>query len=389
MSNTNNLSESLAAATGSAQQFIDRLNAEAGQRGGYEGLAHGLADAMLSGAREGMSGISGDMAFRASAGALAAFQPTLCAALYWIRFATATAGIVSATATLVGVKATSHLKRLGIEMAELNNTVRALHKEMEISTNFEYARDFPQLVHNFISFETSKAAAGRDLEAINTHNMMERIRILQGGAVSNDPPPCNTATEALTATEPPPQYFFVYHPGSDWHAGFNNLLQNKPIPGLVGTTNNLNLLTLFLGEFRTFVGAEAVIKILFPSAHTYVIAGILDVPETMHPLRMVGQTNRSGNPFVHICARGIKKSQVADVGTIFLPLTTWQRVKVNMGTAGAVVVGYGGVIIVATVMVPIGGSEILALGALGTAWKAGKWMRARMTRNAQNAQNEE
>lgn len=56
--------------------------------------------------------------------------------------------------------------------------------------------------------------------------------------------------------------------------------------------------------------------ILLPSTHPYKLPILLRVSNAIKPVRVVGQTNRSGKPYCRACLSGVDPSAVVDVNLL-------------------------------------------------------------------------
>jgi hypothetical protein len=279
-------------------------------------------------------------------GVLESLDPMLKATGHFATFVTGAYGVYALTKTLIAKEAMDHFKKLAVEVSE---TLKSLCEAAQVSVNLAHQKDFPQWVYHFVSDEVAKVASGEDLEPVNSNSLLGRIKLLGKAEPQKD-------SSNEKETKAPPQYFFVYHPGSDWHAAFNNMIRQKPIPGFVGATNNLNLLGHYLDQFRSFVGPEAVINILFPSAHVYVIEDDINVDGKLHPIRFTGQKHYSGTPFVHMCAIGMDETNVTDLKLLpkYRGISAGRKVGIAAGGIGA---GIGGAI--------AGGALVVGVVTLG------------------------
>nr|POE60984.1 hypothetical protein CFP56_64693 [Quercus suber] len=308
------------------RETIERFNSALDQDGGHtllEGMSHGAATGAISAAAEQLT-------------------PTLQVVQTWARFIGVATSVVALTTTLMGADAVSHFKKLAVEMSK---SLRSLCDAAEVSTNLHHEDKFPQWVLDFVSDQITKTVGHDDLDAINSQSLFDHFH--HPAAVEPD-------TDSQQQQAKPAHYFFVYHPGNDWHAPFNSLLRNNPLPGFVGATNNLDALGLFLLDFRKLVGPTAIMHVLLPSAHMYVIPDKITVAQEHLPLRVTGQTHRSGNPYVHASIVGLSDDCITDVGLLPIPneVTTSTMVGavsggIGAGVAGTVVGGVGIAFVVA------------------------------------------
>jgi hypothetical protein len=95
-------------------------------------------------------------------------------------------------------------------------------------------------------------------------------------------------------------YFFIYHPGTDWHASFENLLEGKSLPTLLGYTHSLELIGHYISEMRLSIGVKATVHVLMPSAHTYVVRDDFTLEPSLFPIKFEGELGYSARPHVWI-----------------------------------------------------------------------------------------
>ncbi|KAH0429196.1 hypothetical protein CcaCcLH18_08548 [Colletotrichum camelliae] len=105
------------------------------------------------------------------------------------------------------------------------------------------------------------------------------------------------------------EYFFVYHPGTDWYPAFNRLLKEYPLPKFCGAFHSIGAMSVFLENFRVVVGPDPTINILVPAAHLFVVPDEIEIPSNLFPLRIRGELHQNGNPYVHVNIRNISPLQ--------------------------------------------------------------------------------
>ncbi|KAF5501651.1 hypothetical protein CGCS363_v007389 [Colletotrichum siamense] len=99
------------------------------------------------------------------------------------------------------------------------------------------------------------------------------------------------------------EYFFVYHPGTDWYPAFNRLLKEYPLPKFCGTFHSIGAMSVFLEKFRLVIGPDPTINILVPAVHLFVVPDEIEIPSDLFPIRIRGELHQSGNPYVHVNIR--------------------------------------------------------------------------------------
>ncbi|KAI8298373.1 hypothetical protein K4K59_002883 [Colletotrichum sp. SAR11_240] len=175
--------------------------------------------------------------------------------------------LFKAVKTLSGGQAHGELVKLGGQIQknveQISNGVDALNNHQN-----QKSRSFPQHVHDFIaSCYDENSEAGED------------------------------------------EYFFVYHPGTDWYPAFNRLLKEYPLPKFCGTFHSIGAMSVFLEKFRLVVGPDPTINILVPAVHLFVVPDEIQIPSDLFPIRIRGELHQSGNPYVHVNIRNISSLQ--------------------------------------------------------------------------------
>jgi hypothetical protein len=125
--------------------------------------------------------------------------------------------------------------------------------------------------------------------------------------------------------------YIVFHPASDWHANFFALDSQgwrDSFYSSINDTEEVNSASLFNNSERLAVHlrghdrpegldevdpTRSVTHILLPSTHTYTLPFTLRIPKQLHPVRVVGQTDRNGKPYCRACIIGVDPSHVVDV----------------------------------------------------------------------------
>jgi hypothetical protein len=124
--------------------------------------------------------------------------------------------------------------------------------------------------------------------------------------------------------------YIIFHPASDWHpdlfaqgtGDWETLLrgdQDGLLLKSVRLFSNAEKLAAYLhdydksGTVKKTDGVRSVTHILLPSTHTYTLPFTLRVPQWLHPVRVVGQTDRNGKPYCRARIIGVDPSDVVDV----------------------------------------------------------------------------
>lgn len=240
------------------------------------------------------------------------------------KYAAAATSIFAVTKILIGLEAEGFLRNAAREM---NASLKQLCEAATVSTNLQHQEKFAKHVYQFVRYQIRLHARDDSFEIdamTGPIGLVSRSIGLASKPVTHDCP------------EKPANYFFVYHPASDWHPAFHDMIRSNPLPGFVGACNNLNALGVFLSTFRKAVGSEAVIHILLPSAHMYVLPEEILVSADILPLRMTGQMHMSNQPYCHATITGLDACDVREIGMLPKP----KDVDIAT-TAGAVAAGIG------------------------------------------------
>jgi hypothetical protein len=180
--------------------------------------------------------------------------------------------------TISDVKAHKYLMKLG---GEISQSVEAIGENVGVMANHMDQSAFAQHVYDFA--------------AMHIHQCSQ-----------------------ITGSAVPPRYFFVYHPGTDWHPAFDSLNRQSPL-GLCGISSDIGHLAAYLGYFRDIIGSEAVIHILVPAAHIFVVTDALDIPQKLLPMEICGELHRSHKPYVYLTVANYSALSIEGVGLLNAP----------------------------------------------------------------------
>ncbi|KAF2398333.1 hypothetical protein EJ06DRAFT_532085 [Trichodelitschia bisporula] len=125
---------------------------------------------------------------------------------------------------------------------------------------------------------------------------------------------------AETAGAQPRHFYFLYHPDTDWHPTFFELVENKPLPdSFYGMSENLDALCVWMRFVRVMLakqrswGREAVFVLLVPAYRPFHIQEPLDFAEVLHPLIIHGMIHNN-EPFVRLNLPKQRKDLLDGVG---------------------------------------------------------------------------
>jgi hypothetical protein len=255
-------------------------------------------------------------------------------------FSAVTLPMCAITSTVSGIYATAKFLELGQTISE---DVKKLAESVDITVSLQYQAFFAQHVHNFTA---ARIQAAKDQ------------RRASGGKESDT------------------DYFFIYHPGTDWHASFEALISKKPLPTLLGKTNSLDLISRFVADIRSSIGVSATVHILMPSAHMYLIPEEFSLHQSLSPLVFEGETAYSTQPYVYLNMPEVPDSHLHQIGRLQSKKASTKKpanesVRTLVSTSAAVPAGifggFGGAILgVAGVLVlaPFAGPALLVGGAV-------------------------
>jgi hypothetical protein len=118
-------------------------------------------------------------------------------------------------------------------------------------------------------------------------------------------------------------------------------MRESRIPGFIGCTNSIEVLCIYLVEFRRIIEPEAIIHIQLPSAHTYVIEQEITVIKELPSIKIMGQVHLFGKPYVHAAIEGFEEADGSDVGCLLKPnvVGAWDKVGAAAGDLGAGIAG--------------------------------------------------
>ncbi|THY35564.1 hypothetical protein D6D01_01238 [Aureobasidium pullulans] len=121
--------------------------------------------------------------------------------------------------------------------------------------------------------------------------------------------------------------YIVYHLSSDWHASFfakategwsQDFFDECKEELLLKRVRLFNNPEAFAAYIRDLNGPDirSAIHVLFPSTHTYNFPITLHIPEAAQRVKIVGQTDNSGQPYCRACIIGVDPSDMVDVGLL-------------------------------------------------------------------------
>ncbi|KAM3075324.1 hypothetical protein ACMFMG_007237 [Clarireedia jacksonii] len=131
-------------------------------------------------------------------------------------------------------------------------------------------------IHSELEAQTGLAAPDKFAKHVDKYIRKEAASVYAGGA------------EHL---------YFLYHPDTDWHGEFHDIVQNKPVPSnFLGMSENLHALCtwmLFMRKRLTKSGINARFHLLIPAYRPMVIRQSFVFPEELYPLTVHGHIHNS------------------------------------------------------------------------------------------------
>ncbi|KAF4467697.1 hypothetical protein FALBO_5432 [Fusarium albosuccineum] len=101
-----------------------------------------------------------------------------------------------------------------------------------------------------------------------------------------------------TSADDTKHLYFLYHPDSDWHADFADLLQDRPLPdNFLGFSENMDALVAWMKFIRARLGKRtdaAMFHLLIPTYRPMSIRDALEFPD-LGDLAIHGETHNSNN----------------------------------------------------------------------------------------------
>ncbi|KUJ14921.1 uncharacterized protein LY89DRAFT_124934 [Mollisia scopiformis] len=208
-----------------------------------------------------------------------AFKAAAATTASFVSFASVVLPICAVTSTITGIYAQAKLLELG---QEITDNLKKLTESAQVANSLQYQAHFGQHVHDFVA---------------------SRIRACK----KSDADGKDSSTT---------DYFFVYHPRTDWHASFERHIEEKPLPNLLGWTHNLELIAHFVSQIRATIGPEATVHILMPSAHMYIVPEEFTLDQSLFPLVFEGELADSSEPYVYLNMPELDASSFHQIGRL-------------------------------------------------------------------------
>lgn len=191
------------------------------------------------------------------------------------------------------------MENLDKRINKMSVNMQALSTELSVQGTLQHQRDFAEAVYNLIQQKRAEQILYPD-----------------------DYPVKNYPFEAQ---------YVIFHPASDWHASLFALAskgwcdeffegdQKYCVLDCVRLFNNSEKFATYLrdygksGVIEKIDNTRSVTHVLLPSTQTYTLPFTLRIPQELHPVRIVGQTDRNGKPYCRACVTGVDSSDIVDI----------------------------------------------------------------------------
>lgn len=191
------------------------------------------------------------------------------------------------------------MENLNKRIDKVSANVQALSTEITVQGNLKHQREFAEAVYNLIQQKRAEQLLFPDNYPSTSYVFQAR--------------------------------YTVFHPASDWHSNLfalassgwsDEFFEGDLEDCLLDRLRLFNNPEKFATYLRDYDTSEAIKKtdhtlsvthILLPSAHAYTLPFTLRIPEQLHPVRIVGQTDRHGKPYCRACITGVDPSDIVDV----------------------------------------------------------------------------
>jgi hypothetical protein len=150
---------------------------------------------------------------------------------------------------------------------EISNNVKKSTEQAQANTALQYQTSFGQHVDDF--------AASRVRHA-------------------KDETEAKKAKEKTSNSD----YFFIYHPSTNWHASFEALQSQKTFTNIVAVCHRIDVLEKEIRKLRKSIGPEPKIYILMPSLHKYDLNEGLALDQSLLPFIFEGELGFLTEPYV-------------------------------------------------------------------------------------------
>ncbi|KAE8353512.1 hypothetical protein BDV28DRAFT_148012 [Aspergillus coremiiformis] len=230
-----------------------------------------------------------------------------------------------------------------------NDTVKKVIETIKIAAN-----SFADKAIFATTFTSTVSAAGLLANTITTYQGVSELRTIAGHlksmsetqraelALSGGPAFAENIYVMLKSkiekAHPELDWFFVYHPDTDWTYHFEEKLRTKGLLGrnFVGVVHDLDALVAFMGSVRDvygdrYPGRQApFFHLVVPAYEPIVIPTPLLIPEKVRPFRIEGDIHR-GTSLVWMNLPGVDEKAILNIGVFQPPRSIWDNIMLQVG----------------------------------------------------------
>ncbi|KAE8385107.1 hypothetical protein BDV23DRAFT_176520 [Aspergillus alliaceus] len=133
-------------------------------------------------------------------------------------------------------------------------------------------------------------------------------------------------------------WFFVFHPDTDWTYHFEEKLRTKGLLGrnFIGIVHDLDALVAFMSSVRDVYATrhprrkQPFFHLVIPAYEPIIVPTPLLVPEKLHPFRIEGDIHR-GTYLVWMNLPGVDESAIQNIGLFQPPRSIWDNIMLQVG----------------------------------------------------------
>jgi hypothetical protein len=115
-------------------------------------------------------------------------------------------------------------------------------------------------------------------------------------------------------------FSFIYHPGTDWHPRFKEIIReemnNTQLGLLKGVSNDLDTICVRMREIRSELGPGPMFHVLVPANQTILISECLRIPDDLFPLQIEGEISAKGEPYYWVNFPNPRSDLLLNVGNL-------------------------------------------------------------------------
>ncbi|KAF5856444.1 hypothetical protein ETB97_007336 [Aspergillus alliaceus] len=131
-------------------------------------------------------------------------------------------------------------------------------------------------------------------------------------------------------------WFFVFHPDTDWTYHFEEKLRTKGLLGrnFIGIVHDLDALVAFMSSVRDVYATrhprrkQPFFHLVIPAYEPIIVPTPLLVPEKLHPFRIEGDIHR-GTYLVWMNLPGVDESAIQNIGLFQPPRSIWDNIMLQ------------------------------------------------------------